>query len=69
MKSIYIAMLAAVISARKTPTAVFHGLGDQCLNPGMHDFTREIAQKTDAYAHCVEVAQGSFSSFFLNFKK
>ena len=65
---IAVAMVAAV-TAHKTPTAVFHGLGDQCINPGMHNFAKEIADKTGAYAHCVEVGNGSETSFFGNFRK
>ena len=34
----------------------------------MHNMTREFAQKTGAYAHCVEVGNGSETSFFGNFK-
>jgi len=67
MKIFTLACLAAAAAARKYPTAVFHGLGDQCINPGMHDFTREIGQKTGAYARCVEVGAGAATSIFGNF--
>lgn len=70
MKSFVIsALVASFVAARHTPTAIFHGLGDQCINPGMHNLAREIGQKTGAYAHCVEVDQGAASSYFENFKK
>ncbi len=61
--------LIAVALGKHTPTAVFHGLGDQCVNPGMHNFAKEIGDKTGAYSHCVEVGNGSETSFFGNFKK
>jgi hypothetical protein len=35
----------------------------------MHNFAKEIADKTGAYAHCVEVGNGSETSFFGNFRK
>lgn len=35
------------------PTAVFHGMGDFCKNPGMISFTNDIERGTGGYAHCV----------------
>ncbi len=67
--SLLVAALAVLqVNAKKTPTAIFHGLGDQCINPGMHNFAMEIAEKTGAYAHCVEVGNGAETSFFGNFQ-
>jgi len=65
--ALVIAATFAVSDAKKTPTAIFHGLGDQCINPGMHNFAMEVADKTGAYAHCVEVGNGSETSLFGNF--
>jgi hypothetical protein len=33
----------------------------------MHNFAKEISDKTGAYAHCVEVGNGAETSFFGNF--
>merc|ERR1712226_1032414 len=60
------ALLAA--SATAVPTAVFHGLGDACIYPGMHQFTKEIASGTNDFAKCVEVGNGSLTSIFKNFE-
>jgi len=60
------AVLAA--SAAAVPTAVFHGLGDACIYPGMHQFTKEIANGTNDFAKCVEVGNGSLTSIFKNFE-
>ncbi len=65
--ALVIAATLAVSDAKKTPTAIFHGLGDQCINPGMHNFAMEVAEKTGAYAHCVEVGAGAATSIFGNF--
>ena len=69
MKTAFIVSAAlAVAEAKKAlPTAVFHGLGDQCVNPSMHNFAKEIGDLTGAYSHCVEVGNGSETSFFGNF--
>lgn len=70
MKTAAFASIIAAIEAKKPlPTAVFHGLGDQCVNPGMHNFARDIALGTGTYSHCVEVGNGSETSFFGNFQK
>lgn len=63
-----VAFLGAVVSAKHTPTAIFHGLEDQCINPGMHNFAREVSEKTGAYAKCVEVGNGAETSLFGNFR-
>lgn len=59
------ALLAA--SATAIPTAIFHGLGDACIYPGMHHFTKEIKNQTGDYAKCVEVGNGSITSIKDNF--
>lgn len=46
------------------PTAIFHGFGDQCSNPGMGDFTETISKYTGSYAECIEIGDGSGSSIF-----
>ena len=40
-KTIFATALVVAVSSKHTPTAVFHGLGDQCINPGMHNFAKE----------------------------
>jgi len=53
------------------PIAVFHGLGDNCMNPGMHHFAKEIGEKTNAYSKCIKIgaAGGTLDSIFENFEK
>ena len=56
-------------AATAVPTAIFHGLGDACIYPGMHSFTNQISEQTGDYAKCIEVGNGSVTSFFTNFEK
>jgi len=42
MRTTFAAALG-LASAYATPTAIFHGLGDACIYPGMHSFTKDIA--------------------------
>jgi len=70
MKSFAFACLASAITAANIPVAVFHGLGDDCLNPGMHQFTKEIGEKTgNVYSKCIKIgaAGGMIDSIFENF--
>ena len=67
MKTAFTAAVLAA-SAAAVPTAVFHGLGDACIYPGMHQFTKEIASGTNDFAKCVEVGNGSLTSIFKNFE-
>jgi len=50
------------------PTAVFHGLGDACIYPGMKSFTQELSEGTNAPAHCIEVGLPTFGEYFNNFE-
>ena len=66
MRATFTAALVAA-SASAIPTAIFHGLGDACIYPGMHHFTKEIAKGTGDTAKCVEVGNGTITSFKDNF--
>jgi len=50
------------------PNAIFHGLGDCCLYPGMKNFTEQIANGTGSYAACIKVGNGSETSIAVNFE-
>ena len=66
MRTTFAAALAAA-TASAIPTAIFHGMGDACIYPGMHHFTKEIAAGTGDYAKCLEVGNGSITSLTDNF--
>lgn len=66
MRTTFTAALAAA-TASAIPTAIFHGMGDACIYPGMHKFSKEIAEGTGDYAKCVEVGNGSITSLTDNF--
>lgn len=66
MKNTFAAALA-VAAANAVPTAIFHGMGDACIYPGMHSFTKDIKEQTGDYAKCIEVGNGSITSLHDNF--
>lgn len=67
MRTFGVALLAGAATA--VPTAIFHGMGDACIYPGMHSFSKEIGEQTGDYAACVEVGNGTLTSLFENFEK
>mgnify|MGYP001806949364 CR=1 FL=1 len=71
MKTLSVLSVLSVIgyAAAAVPTAIFHGMGDACIHPGMHSFAKKIADETGAYAKCVEIGNGSMTSLFENFEK
>uniref|UniRef100_A0A7S3MKV0 Palmitoyl-protein thioesterase 1 n=1 Tax=Favella ehrenbergii TaxID=182087 RepID=A0A7S3MKV0_9SPIT len=42
-------------------------MGDACIYPGMHHFSKEIGEGTGDYAKCLEVGNGSITSLTDNF--
>ena len=73
MKSISLAMFASATIALEsenltTPNAIFHGLGDCCIYPGMHRFANNIGDGTGAYSKCVEIGNGTLTSWATNFE-
>jgi len=50
------------------PTAVFHGLGDACIYPGMTSLDKLISNGTGGYTKCIEVGLPTFGEYFNNFE-
>lgn len=64
------ATLAALIgTSSAVPTAIFHGFGDACANPGMSQVTKEIGEQMGDHAECIEIGNGAMSSIFEDFEK
>jgi len=48
------------------PVAIFHGIGDFCANPlGMKQLTKEFGKKVGSYTKCIEIGDGSISSWLM----
>lgn len=50
------------------PVAVFAGMGDDCINPGMISFTKHFAQMLNTTAKCIRVGSGAISSIAMDFQ-
>lgn len=68
-KTVLLASVAMASAKTQYPTAVLHGMGDSCFNPGMKQITGIIEAETEQYAVCVPGGdtQGSdtLSGFFV----
>jgi hypothetical protein len=53
----------------KYPIAIFHGMGDACLMPGMSNFTKKIGNDTKSKSKCFESGASFLSVFGRSFKK
>ena len=50
------------------PTAIFHGMGDACINPGIGQIDKIIKKGTGAEVHCIEVGLPSVGEVYNNFE-
>jgi hypothetical protein len=57
-----------VTKGNGVPTAMFHGFGDMCLNPGIGNIDKIISDGTGAPAHCIETGLPSLGEVFANFE-
>lgn len=55
--------------AKGVPTAMFHGFGDFCLQPGDIQFNEMIRKGTGAPVKCIEVGTPMVGSIINNFEK
>lgn len=53
-------------NSKALPVAVFHGLGDACIFPGMLRLTNYFSRQLNTYSRCIETG-GNILDWFTNF--
>ncbi|XP_071692128.1 uncharacterized protein [Rutidosis leptorrhynchoides] len=46
------------------PFIILHGIGDQCSNKGMTQFTQELSTLSKSTGFCIEIGNGAWDSWF-----
>lgn len=66
---IFVLALISVPVSHSIPFIVLHGISDQCSNKGVKQFTEQLIQFSGVEGFCIEVAGGSWDSWFLPLDK
>jgi len=54
-----------VASEKPLPFIVLHGIGDECKNHGLYQFTQLLINMSGAVGFCIEIGNGASDSFFM----
>ncbi|PON33621.1 Palmitoyl protein thioesterase [Trema orientale] len=63
--SIFVLVFIALPLSHSIPFIVLHGIGDQCSNRGVKQFTEQLVQFSGVEGFCIEVGSGTWDSWFL----
>jgi hypothetical protein len=48
----------------KTPTVIFHGVRQKCVEPQLVDYVTILSEGTGGYVECIEIGNGDVTSIF-----
>ncbi|XP_048435887.1 palmitoyl-protein thioesterase 1-like [Pyrus x bretschneideri] len=62
---VFIVALISIPTSLSVPFIVLHGIGDQCSNKGVKQFTEQLSNVSGIEGYCIEIGDGTWDSWFL----
>ncbi|RXI00990.1 hypothetical protein DVH24_001224 [Malus domestica] len=62
---VFIVALISIPTSLSVPFIVLHGIGDQCSNKGVKQFTEKLSNFSGVEGYCIEIGDGTWDSWFL----